>query len=332
MRKLFIVISITSLFLSACMDKNSSGGFKPASAGKVFEMVMIVNNQYWNSSIGDSLNNLFKQAVPALPQPEPMFDILRIDHEAFSNMFKKHRNILNVRISPYVDSVGVTIVKDKWASPQIYVEFMAHTQYQFDSLMQKKGKALLQLFQNEEMNRLSNAFLKMENQSVFREMLNKHHVVIHVPGQFSLDVDRPNFQWISNETPKLIQSLLVWEYPYTNEKQLDLQNIILAHDSVLLKNVPGEEKDSYMAIEKRWKPTFNVSTKKGIYTAEIKGLWEVEGDFMGGPFVSYTMVDTLRSRLVTFMGFVYAGKQNKRNYIRELEAIMKSAGIAQKKE
>jgi len=332
MRKLFVVISITSLFLSACMDKNSSGGFKPASAGKVFEMVMIVNNQYWNSSIGDSLNNLFKQAVPALPQPEPMFDILRIDHDAFSNLFKKHRNILNVRISPYVDSIGVTIVKDKWASPQIYVELMAHTQYQFDSLMQKKGKAILQLFQNEEMNRLSNAFLKMENQEVFREMLNKHHVIIHVPGQFSLDVDRPNFQWISHETPKLTQSLLVWEYPYTNEQQLNLQYIILAHDSVLLKNVPGEEKDSYMAIEKRWKPEFNVSTKKGYYTAELKGLWEVEGDFMGGPFVSYTMVDTLRSRLVTFMGFVYAGKQNKRNYIRELEAIMKSADLAKKKE
>lgn len=327
MRKIIATLSIISLVLYGCMDKNSTGGFKPASAGKLFEMVVVIDNAYWNSPIGDSLNNLFKQPVPALPQPEPMFDLLRIDHDAFSNMFKRHRNILNVRISPYVDSAGVAIQKNRWAAPQIYVEITAKTENQFDSLMQKKGKQLLALFQNEEINRLDKAFRKMENQEVARQMLNKHNIILHVPGQFSLDVDRPHFQWISHETPKLTQSLLVWDYPYTSQKQLNYDQLILATDSVLLQNVPGEEKDSYMAIEKRWQPETRVFKHNGKYTVEMRGLWEVEGDFMGGPFVSYTIIDTMRSRLVTFMGFVYAGKQNKRNYIRELEAILKSADI-----
>ncbi len=332
MKKNILFISLAlSIILSSCSDKNSTGVFKPSSAGKLYEIVLVLDNQYWKAPIGKTLSKYFQAPVAALPQPEPLFDLIHIEHSSFSNMFKTHRNILNVRVSPYVDSVGIAIRKDYWAAPQIYVELTAYNENQFDSLMQAKGHSLVRLFEKEEADRLGMSYKKMENQDVRRVMTQKHAIVVHVPGQFSLDVDKPNFQWIDHETPKLTQSILVWEYPYTSEKQLSYQGLILAHDSVLLKNVPGAEKDSYMAIEKRWPPEIETITHKGFYTIEMKGLWEVEGDFMGGPFVSYTMVDTLQNRLVTFMGFVYAGKQKKRNYIRELEAIMNSVDIMKPK-
>ena len=43
---------------------------------------------------------------------------------------------------------------------------------------------------------------------------------------------------------------------------------------------------------------------------------------MGGPFVSITKYDEKHGRIVTVDGYVYAGKKDKRNYMRQVEAIM----------
>ena len=57
---------------------------------------------------------------------------------------------------------------------------------------------------------------------------------------------------------------------------------------------------------------------------ELRGLWNVKGDFMGGPFVSYAILDTNHNKILYLEGFVYAPKYNKRNYIKRLEAILLS--------
>ena len=60
----------------------------------------------------------------------------------------------------------------------------------------------------------------------------------------------------------------------------------------------------------------------GRYTVEMKGLWNMQNYFMGGPFISFTTVDEKRNRVVTVEGFTFAPKYDKRNYIRQLEAIL----------
>ena len=55
---------------------------------------------------------------------------------------------------------------------------------------------------------------------------------------------------------------------------------------------------------------------------ELRGLWEVENDFMGGPFVSYTTLDERTNRLITLDCYVYSPKYGKRNYLRALEHLV----------
>ena len=45
---------------------------------------------------------------------------------------------------------------------------------------------------------------------------------------------------------------------------------------------------------------------------ETRGLWKMEHDAMGGPFVSHSRVDTLNNRVVVAEGFVYAPEKMKR--------------------
>jgi hypothetical protein len=63
------------------------------------------------------------------------------------------------------------------------------------------------------------------------------------------------------------------------------------------------------------------------YTFEMRGLWKVENEFMGGPFISYSVLDQEKSKILHLYGFVYAPKLNKRNYIRQLDAILRTAKL-----
>jgi hypothetical protein len=76
-----------------------------------------------------------------------------------------------------------------------------------------------------------------------------------------------------------------------------------------------------MATEPRGIVTAHRNGPNG-YLYEVRGLWEMENDMMGGPFISYSQVDTLKNLVVVAEGFVYAPKKEKRELIREMEAAL----------
>ncbi len=55
---------------------------------------------------------------------------------------------------------------------------------------------------------------------------------------------------------------------------------------------------------------------------EMRGLWNLEGGFMGGPFISYAFIDSATTRAVVVTGFVYAPREEKRELLRQVEALM----------
>ena len=55
---------------------------------------------------------------------------------------------------------------------------------------------------------------------------------------------------------------------------------------------------------------------------EMRGLWYMENDCMGGPFVSHSRVDTETNRVIVVEGFVYAPEKMKRGLIRRLEGSL----------
>ena len=69
-------------------------------------------------------------------------------------------------------------------------------------------------------------------------------------------------------------------------------------------------------------PRYRFFRLEGRAWVEMRGFWDVEGDFMGGPFVSYTTVDTATDRVFTLDCYVYSPKLPKRNYMREVEHLL----------
>jgi hypothetical protein len=62
----------------------------------------------------------------------------------------------------------------------------------------------------------------------------------------------------------------------------------------------------------------------GRFAIETRGLWRLENDFMGGPFVNYTFVNEKNNKVVTIDGYVFAPNKPKRDLLIQLEAIAHS--------
>jgi hypothetical protein len=58
----------------------------------------------------------------------------------------------------------------------------------------------------------------------------------------------------------------------------------------------------------------------------------MEGDMMGGPFVSHARVDRPNGRVVVVEGFVYSPKGLKRNLIRQMEAVLYTLTLPQEQQ
>ena len=67
-----------------------------------------------------------------------------------------------------------------------------------------------------------------------------------------------------------------------------------------------------------------VDIESAKYAVESRGLWRLFGDFMGGPFVSYTLLSPDGTQLVDITGFVYCPRFDKRDYLMQVDGICRS--------
>ena len=79
-----------------------------------------------------------------------------------------------------------------------------------------------------------------------------------------------------------------------------------------------------MTFNKVIDPGFNNIEYNGQTMVEMRGLWEVENDYMGGPFVCHIFPDRTRENIIILNAFVYAPKYDKRKYLRQVESIIYS--------
>jgi hypothetical protein len=74
-----------------------------------------------------------------------------------------------------------------------------------------------------------------------------------------------------------------------------------------------------MITSKAYTPEYRKVEINGIFRAELRGLWEMTTDMMGGPFVMQAFVNENTNRVIFVDVLVYAPEKNKRGLIRNLE-------------
>ena len=102
-------------------------------------------------------------------------------------------------------------------------------------------------------------------------------------------------------------------------------SILKIRDSISKHHIPGPVENTFMSIDPIYTPNSQQINIGGKQILETRGLWEIQGQFMAGPFLNYQFKsDTKQDEYIMLDGFVYSPGSSKREYVFELEAIMRS--------
>ena len=189
-------------------------------------------------------------------------------------------------------------------------------------MLNAKGESLIEMFRRVELDRINLAFAQTENLSI-KETLNKNFgFSLRFPESFYIAVKNKEFAWMRLEAAKYSQAILIYTEPFTDSTQLDPLHLLEFRNRMTKQYVPGDVEGSYMTTDTIIKPVTRVLPFLDAKATEIRGLWRTIGDFMGGPFVSYSFVDTKSNRIITLEGYVYYPNNEKRDLLLQLEAII----------
>lgn len=312
--------------LSSC-DSNINRSNLPRSIGNTSEVLVVVQNeQQWDNIIGQSIKKMLGQEQYGLSQPEPVFDLAHITVNNFSDMFKKHRNILIVDIDKNATSTKVEKFEDKWSAPQKIIRVVASSASAFSNDFPSFTEKIIEDFNEAERSRILSVFRPSSKNDVLKKVRKSFNLDITVPEGFYVAKSETGFMWIRKEVPDFSQGIIIISEPYENEKQFSLASIVARTNRNLQQYIPGESEGTFMIIDSEFVPPVikQVDNFSSEYTVEMRGVWSVKSDFMGGPFVSYTFVDPVNSQIITVYGYVYHPNKKKRNLLRQIEAIIYS--------
>lgn len=321
MKKLVYIFTTLLVCLTSCQLANLGN----TVTGQSFELLVVGEERVWRDSVGLKLAELLKEDMPGLAQSEQFFTVSFVRTEEFSGIFKPVRNILFYDIDAKKYTQGkINYTRDVWANTQAVARITAPDIEEFEKTYNENIDVIRNFFMNAEFDRAYEFFAKHRNIAFTDTVKAKFGANLIIPSHLTLDKYGKNFCWFSNGNINLRQDIIVYSIPYTSKEDLTEERILAVRDSFLKKYVPGPTEGSYMTTEYRYIPPISqaVRSKDNKYSMEVRGLWRVEGDMMGGPFVSRTYIDKENKNLVTAEAFIYSPNQRKRTPYRQLEALI----------
>lgn len=319
----YLLVAFLAAILMLSCD-NDSTHLRKNITGRAGELVVVISKESWEGVPGKLIRETLAQPHVMLPQDEPLFDVIDVPHEAFKDIFKSTRNIVQTSISPNVENEGVSFIDDVWAYPQATVQIKAKSAESFEKIFNENKDQILAYFIAAEKERITMNYKKTYEKGVYNVLSKDFGITMKVPPGFRIMEQKKDFIWIQYDTPEIFQGIVIYTFPYRSDSAFTVDYQLPIRDSLLKANVPGPTKGSYMTTEKQFEQVHNVIRHNGNYAAETRGLWKVENDFMGGPYVALAELDASNQRVIVAFGFVYAPSKNKRNLLRQVEAMIYS--------
>ena len=309
------------LALASCHQEKTRKALLPNITGTAGEVIVVIGQNEWEGAVGTVLRDSLSCEFPQLPQREPLFNLVNVPQAAFTSMFQVHRNIIVVNISKDVTEPGVLYRNDVWAAPQTVIRVNAPDSETAVQLIKENSSTIIGMLEEAERARMIRNAKKYEERSIAPVVTEMVGGSPHFPSGYKLKKRTDDFIWVSYDPEYVSQGILIYKYPVVEgEDMMSPENLLEANSRMLMENVPG----MYMVMSSYAPPTVKYMKYHGLQFAEIRGLWEVHNDYMGGPFVTHVFYSPDGKYMIGIEGFVYAPKFDKRQYLRQVESIIYS--------
>ena len=292
----------------------------------------------------DLVDAIMAADMPCMPQVEPYFRLTNVSMSHFDDMFKPTRNILFIDINPQkYTQLKTKVSKDYWSKPQAVCRIQSPSQEEFVAYWLEHGKEIREWFVEQEIQRQTKFYRASTNKEA-RAILQKQGYDMLIPEDYIVLMDtvlagattyslrqpivlenEVRVLWCCNNKGSMRRDIVVYSYPYTDANTFTSDFLNEKRDAVLSRIVKGSVEGAYMGTEYKVMPPQmqRVSVKDSLQAYEVRGLWKIlNGEAMGGPYVSHTRLDQVNARVVTAETFLYAAGQKKRTALRQAEAIL----------
>ncbi|SFC96178.1 DUF4837 family protein [Algibacter pectinivorans] len=331
----FLFSLFTFTLLMSCVDKKEKAEkFLPDASGAINNVSVVTENEYWVGRVGEVIRQVLAQPIYGLPQDEPMFTISQIPPSVFSGFVTKNRTVLKVETNK---PAGITFTENVYAKPQKVIVVSGKTKEEIIAVVKENEAKIIETFRNSELDERQRQMAKSPHK--FNTIKEKLGLTLKFSSIYEQAKQEDNFFWFRKDITTGHSHIMLYELPFDALTRNDstVSQIIKIRDSIgqaYFKGrldgtvkANGETVSSFMVTESAYTPFFGetiVDNKPALVT---KGLWELTNDFMGGPFINYMIEDKVNKRWVVVEGFIFAPSVEKRNYMLELESVIKSVKI-----
>lgn len=348
------VFCISFLGFNACTSEvPESIKPKPSALGKINEIVVISDETIWNGIPGDTFRYYFESSFPVLPQPEANFDLrhfttVQLENEELRRQLRTYVYLVDLgnEDSPttkivrkdlgaerleraFSDSTfNTSIGTNKWATNQILIYLFAPSESELIKRISANYSSIAKrINRHDEMPLEAAVYAKGENKGLTAKLKEDIGLELKIPLDFIVALERPdeNFIWLRKDVQKASQNIVFQKIKYTSQDQLTKSYAKRLRDAYGKKYVSSDTEGSYMLTNDEDLPMFEyVREVNGNYAKEYRGIWEMNKDFMGGPFISYLILDEKNGYLYFCDGFVFGPGSKKRNLVQQLDLLFKN--------
>ena len=315
-----------ALLMAGCHSAENKAIMKKSSSGKTLEVLLSADKGLYTGATKELIDSIFLMPQDGLPQPEPRFSVVTVPVSSLrsTQMFQMHRNIVLCDVREGNDD-KVYIHHDHWAEPQVFVDIAASSEQSLQELLRRYAERIVSEIYKAEYRRMAAAFYRDRNVELMHQIEDTFGFSLTVGKEFRMAKQADGFAWLMKRTKDFDLNVLVHVEPYRDQSQFAAEKIYNRLDTTMRRNVPAQAEGSYMGTERRVELQSRVVEIEGTqYAVETRGQWRTFGDFMGGPFVAYTLLSPDGTQLVELTGFVYCPRFDKRDYLMQVDGICHS--------
>ena len=324
---LFVVVVMMIITMVSCegnnktTKKDDSQSMLYTSGGRTSEVLVVMADQNWEKSAGDTIRATLGGVPDWTAQAEPEYRLAHIAKAQYGSMYKKFRNILIVEFDKSLKKSKVSVQHNVVARPQTIVRIQSPNLKSFLTAYTNTYEQIKAFYHSNELKRIADVYKRSQDRTITKKLIEKLSFKMAFPEGFYIALDKADFMWLRRPTSAVEEGVMIYTYPYSDTSDFNYKRIIALRDSLTKVYIPGPVDSSYMKVSSFF-PPYHISTSfKGNYATEIRSLWDVKGYAMGGPYMSYTFVDTIANRMVMIDGYIKAPRKAKRDLMLHIDAI-----------
>lgn len=319
-------VAAVLLVTISCNESNKKERFLPPSTGSVNSVMVVMDNELWRGAIGDKVRELFARPALSLMPEQPILSLTQIPPNVFLGATAHSRSVLFVQ----QDSVTVSHVKtDVYAQPQKVAVVKGTNYAELVGGLESVAENAITEFKRIEISEAQERFKRSLNKE--KALQETFGVSMTIPSAYRVGKQEANFVWLDRQIPKGNMNIVVYSMPegsFSNDSTF-VRDIVSMRDSIGKKYIPGPDDGTFMITEKAFAPYLFPAEVGGLKGAEARGIWEINGYPMAGPFLTYILNDQNNNRKLIVEGFTFAPSTQKRDYMFELEAILKTLRVVE---